>query len=69
MSRRNENDYRKVCLLCENATVINGNSDVLCRFHGVVKEDFCCRRYIYDPLKRNPTSKPKLEGLTTEDLI
>ncbi|MBR6681386.1 MAG: hypothetical protein IKL40_00180 [Clostridia bacterium] len=69
MSKRKENDYKKVCLFCENATVISADDNILCRFHGVVSEDYCCRKYVYDPLKRSPIGKPKIEELTKEDLI
>ncbi len=69
MRRRKEDDYKKICLFCENASIINGNEEVLCHIHGVVREDYCCRRYIYDPLKRTPVSPQKLEGLAKEDLI
>ncbi len=69
MSKKKENDYRKVCLFCENATVINADENILCRHHGIVSEDHCCRKYVYDPLKRTPVSKPKLEGLTKDEIL
>ena len=52
MAKKNNTDYSKVCLYCENATVLQGENTVLCKYKGVVSEDYVCRKFVYDPLKR-----------------
>lgn len=69
MFGKKESDYRKVCLLCENATVLPQGNEVLCKFKGVVSEDHTCRKFTYDPLKRCPAPKPEMPTISKEDLF
>jgi len=69
MAKLRENDYQKVCRFCENASQLRGDENMLCRFKGVVSEDFVCRKYIYDPLKRQPELPNKLPTLSKDDLL
>jgi len=69
MFKRKDNEYQKVCLFCENATILKGDENVLCKHKGIVSEDYVCRKYIYDPLKRQPSIKPKMPTLSKEDLL
>ena len=69
MLKKNKSDYQKVCLLCENATILKGNNGILCKYKGIVSEDYVCRKYIYDPLKREPKAPQKLPTLSKDDLI
>ncbi len=48
----------------------------LCRFNGGKDKPFCvkgrdcnkvCRKYVYDPLKREPDTSPKLLEYTEDD--
>lgn len=41
--------------------------DILCSKMGPVSEDFCCRRFRYDPLKRVPKKMPKLPQFDPSD--
>ena len=68
MSKKNL-DYEKVCLFCEFATPLRVNDNVLCKFKGVVSEDFVCRKFAYDPLKRRPMPRPDLPTLSKDDLL
>ena len=69
MAKRKEIDYKKICLFCENATVLRKGDDLLCKIKGIVSEDFCCRKFIYDPLKRQPASPPKMPTFDPDDLL
>ena len=62
-------ELEKFCAFCEFGTPIPGvDGDVICIKKGVVKEDFVCRRFRYDPLKRDPKQKPPLPELEAVSL-
>ena len=69
MSKRGNNEHQRVCLFCENASVLNGDDNLLCKYKGIVSEDFVCRKYVYDPLKRIPMPKPSITPLSPDDII
>lgn len=49
------------CANCENAVRLCGNGEtVLCRRKGIVKENYHCPKYSFDPLKYIPAGQPKL---------
>jgi len=62
------NDYVKVCIFCENATLLR-NNEVLCKHNGIVCEDYYCKKYIYDPIKRQPIKNNSLPTLSPDDII
>ena len=42
------------CEYCRRALLFD-NCDVLgCKYHGIMTPDEQCRRFVYDPLKREP---------------
>ena len=49
-----ELDISEVCALCEHACGIYSDTECLCRFRGVVENDFHCRKFVYDLTKRIP---------------
>lgn len=60
------------CSYCRLGTNI-GNGEVACVRRGITSAGSCCKRFIYDPLKREP-ERPQfldrnklLEELTEED--
>lgn len=53
-------DLPRVCRFCERATLINDEENVLCSDKGIVLADFCCRKFSYDPLKREPKMPPPM---------
>ncbi len=69
MSHKKETDYVPVCLNCENASILKGESNVLCKYRGVVSEDYKCRKHTYDPLKRIPAPSLNTDILSKEDLF
>lgn len=62
-------DAPKMCLYCENATVIADEENILCSEKGIVNKEFCCKRFAYDPLKRLPKPTPPMPKLNVEDLL
>ena len=54
-------DIEKICLYCEHAKENISGDDILCPFKGVVSFNFKCRRYKYDPLKREVRRAPHIE--------
>ena len=42
------------CALCEHANHLQDVKFVLCSKKGVGSAEFCCKKFSYDPLKRQP---------------
>ncbi|MBO5039821.1 MAG: hypothetical protein J6D09_01850 [Clostridia bacterium] len=69
-NKKNDNlEISKICTYCENATIIADDENVLCSLHGIVNKEYCCKKFIYDPLKRVPRQMPPMPKLTEEDLL
>ena len=47
----------KYCKFCEHAGTLTDPDTMLCDKAGVVRASHCCRRFRYDPLKRQPKRK------------
>lgn len=62
-------DLPRVCEFCEHASLINDEAHVLCTLHGIVKREYHCKKYTYDPLKRVPRTLPPLPKLSEEDVL
>ena len=43
-----------VCAFCEMATSVCDEEKLLCRKNGIVPASHKCRKFRYDPLKRQP---------------
>lgn len=70
--RNNESDENpRCCAYCEYATILKSDRlKMVCDKHGVVSTSHVCRKFLYDPLKRN-ASKPLINPLSQslDDLI
>ncbi len=44
----------KYCKFCENARSLSDSDTMLCDKYGVVSSSHKCRRFSYDPMKREP---------------
>ena len=66
---KNTPEIPKYCCYCENATLINDENNVLCSKKGIVNNDYKCRKFVYDPLKRKPRPLPPLPTLDAEDIV
>lgn len=72
---REDDNLEKVCAFCEDGTPLpadaEGNVFVLCKKNGMVKDTYVCRRFSYDPLKREPGGAkilPETEAVNIDEL-
>lgn len=59
-------DITPSCRFCEFAVAIRDGETMLCHKKGAVSADFVCKKYAFDPLKRQPRPRPK--PITMEDV-
>lgn len=55
------------CVYCAIGKLSCDGDTVLCTKKGVMQPDSHCRAFRYDPLKRVPREKPKMQQFTTDD--
>ncbi|MGN1094970.1 MAG: hypothetical protein ACI4QR_01135 [Eubacteriales bacterium] len=72
--RKEQDNTERVCAFCEHGTPAlpdsDGNVFVVCEKKGMVRDTYVCRRFSYDPLKRDPAlsrSLPKMEVIDLDD--
>jgi len=53
------NEIEKYCKFCEEAKTLSDPDTMLCSKYGVVSAGHACRRFRYDPLKREPKRAKK----------
>lgn len=49
------------CRYCSNGHVLSDEDDCMCDKYGLIKRKMKCSHFKYDPLKRIPRKKEKLE--------
>ncbi|MDF2567562.1 MAG: hypothetical protein K0R90_1018 [Oscillospiraceae bacterium] len=54
------NHIEPACEYCEHGKKTRDGQMVLCERKGVVAPYFCCRKFLYAPLKRVPKTTPAL---------
>ena len=57
---------QKECRHCAGGRIA-ADGTVLCRARGVMPPGGSCRKYVYDPLKREPAKAPELPKYSPED--
>ena len=63
-----QSEYPKCCRVCEKGKLSFDASSVLCPKMGIMDPDDCCKKFIYDPLKRVPHQKKNpVSDFTSED--
>ncbi len=50
-------DIVPMCIYCEHGKKIMATEDVICSKKGIVKPDFCCKKFRYSPFNRVPPKK------------
>ncbi len=55
------------CIYCETGINTKDGKEVLCRRMGVMQPDSFCKKFRYDPLKRQPEVLKMLSGFKAED--
>lgn len=68
MKKRYEAEIERYCKYCEKAATLSNPDKMLCKKHGVVEAGYCCRRFVYDPLKREPAPVQKLPTMEFVEL-
>ncbi len=58
---RSERELERVCAYCENASPLYDRDFMLCQKKGVVGSGHVCRRFSYDPLKRVPVPRRRVD--------
>ena len=48
------------CAYCRHGAGLD-HEEVICRHKGVVPEEYHCRRFVYDPLRRVPPQRAVLD--------
>lgn len=56
-NKSTEYEIERFCAFCEHASPLIDDTEMLCFHRGVVGKRFTCRKFIYDPLKRQPRRK------------
>lgn len=56
------------CAYCSRGSMAPTGTEFLCPVKGLVQSNFSCKKFDYDPLKRQPKNGPKLpDGFTASD--
>lgn len=63
--KRKDLDIDRICEKCEFSVGICDDFYVLCKKKGVVPGGHYCRKFVYDPLKRDPG---KIPGVMLPDM-
>ncbi|MBQ5810425.1 MAG: hypothetical protein IIW23_02470 [Clostridia bacterium] len=63
------NKPQPACKYCSRAIITADSGVILCRKRGSVSVDDSCRRFKYDPLKRQPGTMPELGSFTADQFI
>lgn len=63
------NKNEKICRLCEHGRLSTDKTAVVCMKKGIVDPNGHCKKYVYDPLKRETKSPLGLGDFTEEDFI
>ncbi|MEI6578939.1 MAG: hypothetical protein WCN92_05680 [Eubacteriales bacterium] len=63
----NEKTISPACTYCVHGRLSPDKLSVLCIKKGVMLPTSSCRRFIYDPLKRQPQRLPRLPKFNAED--
>jgi len=59
----------KFCKYCESSVPLIDENQVLCKKHGVVNNDYSCKKFTYDLLKRIPKTPVSLIIPDAEDIV
>lgn len=60
-------DQTPRCEYCKNGNLSPTGREVLCRAKGIVDLSYSCKKYVYDPLKRQPKKMSADTGYSAAD--
>lgn len=61
------NNIVKSCDYCRHSIKSSAYPLILCKFKGPVGTENCCRKYVYDPIKRTPMQSSGLQNFNAKD--
>ena len=67
MKKMFDKNVIKKCEYCLFGTAIGDDGEIICKKRGVVYKDDLCRKYKYDPLKREPKKQTLSDNYSPED--
>lgn len=59
----------KKCEYCRHSYPLGDDGDMVCEKRGMVRFDDFCRKYKYDPLKREPRRQKISDNYSAEDFV
>ena len=65
----NTKDIIKRCDTCLHGELAQDNRSIFCQKKGLREPDDFCRKYKYDPLKRNPARQKISDNYNPEDFL
>lgn len=60
-------DISPKCAYCKNGKPTPDGKSVFCIYCGIPDSEYCCKKYKYDPLKREPQKPAALAEFTADD--
>lgn len=63
----NKNDVTPLCSYCAHGKISPNMETVLCTKMGVVEINFSCKKFKYDPLKRQPRRPKAIDKFEQSD--
>lgn len=60
-------DITPMCLYCEHGKKIMATDDIICQKKGIVKPDYCCKKFKYTPINRIPPKKIAISNVYTKE--
>lgn len=63
----NKNDITPSCSYCTHGKISPNAELILCNKKGVVELDFSCKKFKYDPLKRQPRRPKSIDKFEQSD--
>lgn len=66
MAKLYRKDIPAACGYCR-FSMVGANHLLICKKRGPVQAEQCCRKYSYDPFKREPKAAPLISGNFTND--
>ena len=60
-------DIEPACEYCARGKRSSDGKSILCTHKGIMGEKDHCRKFLYDPLKREPRRAPALPSFSEED--
>lgn len=67
MSKLFNKEISPACKYCVYSSALAFSNDMICKHQGITDADNSCRRYKYDPLKREPKSVKIEKNYTKSD--